>query len=91
MVESSSIPPPSNKPCGITYIKAYILFTNNLECMNYDVWRGVFETDYVTFGVIDHLSSSDDKVVAAINKKEWDRLDALAKMWIFDTITHTLT
>lgn len=70
----------SDKPYGITNIKAYILFTLDIEHMNYDAWWDVFETHCIAFGVAEHLSPQDDKVIVA-DKKEWDRVDALVKMF----------
>lgn len=92
MVTSNPVPFfSSDKPYDITNIKTYIPFTLDLERMNYDAWRGVFETHCVTFWVNDHLSQPADKVADTSDKKEWTRVDAIVKMWIFGTMTQSLT
>ncbi|KAL7607668.1 hypothetical protein Lser_V15G12469 [Lactuca serriola] len=91
MVTSNMVSSSSDKPYSITNIKAYIPFTLDLERMNYDAWHDVFETQCVTFGVNDHLSQPDDKAADRSDKKEWTRVDSLVKMWIFGTMTQSLT
>ena len=49
---------PSEKPFGISQIRAYIPIRLDLDKMNYDVWRELFETHCLTFGVVDHLDGS---------------------------------
>ncbi|XP_010496488.1 PREDICTED: uncharacterized protein LOC104773550 [Camelina sativa] len=79
----------SDKPFGISQIRAYIPIILDLEKMNYDVWRELFETHCLTFGVLEHL----DGTTAATpdTEKVWKERDGLVKMWIYATIIDSLT
>lgn len=48
----------SDKPFGISQIHAYIPIVLDLEKMNYDVWRELFETHYLMFGILGHLDGT---------------------------------
>ncbi|KAG7599937.1 Ribonuclease H-like superfamily [Arabidopsis suecica] len=79
----------TDKPFGISQIRAYIPIMLDLDKMNYDVWREVFETHCLTFGVLDHLDGSSAPTPAT--EKVWKERDGLVKMWIYGTITDSLT
>ena len=78
----------SEKPFVISQIRAYIPIILNLDKMNYDVWREIFETHCLTFGVVDHLDGSS--VATPETEKTWKERDGLVKMWIYGTITDSL-
>ena len=78
----------SEKPFVISQIRAYIPIILNLDKMNYDVWREIFETHCLTFGVLDHLGGSS--VATPETEKTWKEQDGLVKMWIYGTITDSL-
>lgn len=78
----------SEKPFVISQIRAYIPIILNLDKMNYDVWREIFETHCLTFGVLDHLDGSS--VATPETEKTWKERDGLVKMWIYGTITDSL-
>ncbi|XP_010463365.1 PREDICTED: uncharacterized protein LOC104744036 [Camelina sativa] len=78
----------TNKPFGISQIKAYIPITLDMTKMNYDVWRELFETHYLTFGVLGHLNGSSTATPAT--KQQWTEHDGLVKMWIYGTISESI-
>lgn len=77
-----------DKPFGISQIRAYIPIVLDLDKMNYDVWREIFETHCLTFGVLDHLDGSSAPTPET--EKTWKERDGLVKMWIYGTITDSL-
>lgn len=78
----------SDKPFGISQIRAYIPIILNLDKMNYDVWREIFETHCLTFGVSDHLDGTS--AATPETEKVWKERDGLVKTWIYGTITDSL-
>lgn len=83
---------PSEKPYGITNIKSYVPLVLDLDHMNYDAWRELFETHCKGFGVIKHLLPSPSAASASstVEKEEWEERDAIVKTWIYGTITQSL-
>ncbi|CAL9216541.1 unnamed protein product [Arabidopsis halleri] len=79
----------SDKPFGISQIRAYIPIVLDLDKMNYDVWREMFETHCLTFGVLGHLDGTS--VATPDTAKSWKEHDGLVKMWIYGTISVDLT
>lgn len=79
----------SDKPFGISQIRAYIPIVLDLDKMNYDVWREMFETHCLTFGVLGHLDGTS--VATPDTAKSWKEHDGLVKMWIYGTISGDLT
>ena len=78
----------SEKPFGISQIRAYIPIMLDHDKMNYDVWREIFETHCLTFGVLDHLDGTS--VATPETEKTWKEHDGFVKMWIYGTITNSL-
>lgn len=79
----------SDKPFGISQIRAYIPIVLDLDKMNYDVWREMFETHCLMFGVLGHLDGTS--VATPDTAKSWKEHDGLVKMWIYGTISGDLT
>jgi len=75
----------SDKPFGITYIGAYVPLVLDLEELNYDTWRELFETHCLTFGVLSHLTT-----IPAEQSDSWKKLDSLVKLWLYGTISKPL-
>ena len=86
---ATTTPNSSDKPFGISQIRAYIPIVLDLDKMNYDVWREMFETHCLTFGVLGHLDGTS--VAAPATDQIWKEHDGLVKMWIYGTISGELT
>jgi len=69
-------------------IRAYIFVTLDLNKLNYDVWRELFETLCLSFGVLGHIDGSSTPT--PMTEKRWKERDGLVKMWIYGTITDSL-
>ncbi|XP_010474592.2 PREDICTED: uncharacterized protein LOC104754147 [Camelina sativa] len=59
-----------------------------MDKMNYDVWRELFETHCLTFGVLGHLNGTSAPTPPT--ETTWKERDDLVKMWIYGTITDSL-
>ena len=78
---------PTEKLYGIANIKAYIPLVLDLDELNYDAWRELFQTHCVGFKVIDHIDGSVD---GRPDDRDWSNLDSIVKMWIYGTISKSL-
>ncbi|XP_010442221.1 PREDICTED: uncharacterized protein LOC104725288 [Camelina sativa] len=76
------------KSFGITQIRAYIFVTLDLNKLNYEVWRELFETHCLSFSVLGHIDGSSS--LTPMTEKRWKERDGLVKMWIYGTITDSL-
>lgn len=85
MAATSSL---TDKPFGISQIKAYIPITLDMAKLNYQVWREVFETHCTSFGVLGHIDGSLSSTPET--EKQWKEHDGLVKMWIYGTITDSI-
>lgn len=83
-IEGSS----SAKPRSVSQIQAYIPIVLDLIKMNYDVWRELFETHCVTFGVEGHLDGTT--IINPTTETKWKEHDGFVKMWIYRTISDAL-
>ncbi|KAL4563972.1 hypothetical protein LXL04_028021 [Taraxacum kok-saghyz] len=80
--------PITEKPGGISHIRASVPFLLDYDHMNYDAWRELFETHCCGCGVADHLRPPKDP--ASSNMEEWERIDSVVKSWIYSTLTPSL-
>ncbi|XP_020883040.1 uncharacterized protein LOC110228946 isoform X2 [Arabidopsis lyrata subsp. lyrata] len=83
--------PPSSsneKLYGITQIKAYIPILLDMANLYYNLWRELFETHCVSFGVLGHLDGSTKSTPEIA--KEWKERDGHVKMWIYGTISESI-
>lgn len=90
----------SDKPYGITNIKSYVPLLLDVDRMNYDAWRELFENHCKGFGVHRHLLpsvpsaeasiSTADKATGVNDKAEWEEMDAIVKGWIYGTLAQPL-
>jgi len=55
MTGETSTPSSYEKAYRRTNIKAFIPLAVDLEELNYDSWRELFETQCITFGVLGHV------------------------------------
>lgn len=62
-----------------------ILDSNKLS---YDAWKKLFETHRINLGVKVHLTGFSKPEKAY--DEAWSNLDDLVKMWIYETVTHSL-
>ncbi|KFK22676.1 hypothetical protein AALP_AAs71218U000100, partial [Arabis alpina] len=84
----TTTPEKSEKPFGISQIKAYIPIVLDMNKFNYDVWRELFETHCTTFNVLEHIEGSGNPTPAIA--KTWAERDGLVKMWIYGTLSESL-
>ncbi|XP_024011285.1 uncharacterized protein LOC112086548 [Eutrema salsugineum] len=78
----------NDKPFGISQIRAYIPLILDLNKLNYDTWRELFETHCLTFGVSGHLDGTAS--LTPDTEKQWKERDGLVKMWIYGTISESI-
>lgn len=63
-------------------IKAFVHLTLDLEELNYDSWRELFETHSISFAVLGHVDSSSQ--LTSDNNTEWNKLDSLQALNLRD-------
>ncbi|XP_010445490.1 PREDICTED: uncharacterized protein LOC104728159 [Camelina sativa] len=78
----------NEKPFSISQIKAYIPITLDMTKLSYQVWRELFESHCICFGVLSHLDVAF--VPTPETEKEWKEHDDLLKMWIYGTISESI-
>ncbi|EOA26017.1 hypothetical protein CARUB_v10019423mg [Capsella rubella] len=88
MAENLPKPIATDKPFTIIQIKAYVHVTLNMEKLNYEVWRELFETHCSSFGVIGHIDGTSATPTPADNS--WLEHDNLVKMWLYMTISESI-
>ncbi|XP_010484948.1 PREDICTED: uncharacterized protein LOC104763245 [Camelina sativa] len=79
---------PAEKAFGVTHIKSYIPLVLDMQKMNYDAWRELFETHCLSFSVSGHLDGTS--VPATPQDTAWKERDGLVKMWIYGTISPSI-
>lgn len=87
------------KPTSTINIKHVVPTVLDLDQMNYDIWRELFEIHYIDYEVADHLvlsvltpsSSSTEKApenTQPITKTNiWKHNDSIVKSWLYDTLS----
>lgn len=88
MAGENSTTSSSEKPYDITNIKAFVPLTLDLDELNYDSWRELFETHCISFGVLGHVDGTSRP--KSDTDLEWNKLDSLVKLWIYRTISKPL-
>ncbi|XP_010441051.1 PREDICTED: uncharacterized protein LOC104724290 [Camelina sativa] len=78
----------NEKPYSISQIKAYIPIMLDIKKLNYHVWRELFETHCICFGVFGNLDGTTTPT--ADTKKEWKEHYGLVNMWIYGTISESI-
>ncbi|KAI3503335.1 hypothetical protein L1887_31775 [Cichorium endivia] len=83
-------PPPSSnqKWYGVINIKTYVPIILDLNELNYDAWRELFETHCRGFGVRSFLTGESKPTSA--DDEEWYKLDSVVKTWLYGTLTQSL-
>ncbi|XP_052623812.1 uncharacterized protein LOC128129200 [Lactuca sativa] len=76
------------KPFSINNIKSFVPLILDLNQLNYDYWRVLFETHCRAYGVYGHLDCSSRPKDA--KDEPWHNLDILVAMWIYVTLTQPL-
>ncbi|XP_010501787.1 PREDICTED: uncharacterized protein LOC104779092 [Camelina sativa] len=59
-----------------------------MDKLNYDIWRELFETHCLSFGVSSHLDGTSSP--SSDTDTKWKERDGLVKMWIYGTISESL-
>ncbi|KAL7606224.1 hypothetical protein Lser_V15G20208 [Lactuca serriola] len=80
--------PKNQKPYGALNIKTYVPIILDLNELNYDAWRELFETHCRGFGVRDFLTG--DSKPTSNKDEEWFTLDSVVKTWLYGTLTQSL-
>ncbi|CAL9216467.1 unnamed protein product, partial [Arabidopsis halleri] len=88
ITSTSSPSSSSDKLFGISQIKAYVPIVLDMEKLNYDSWRELFETHCISFGVLGHLDGTTK--LTDDNETQWKERDGLVKMWIYGTISASI-
>ncbi|XP_010468738.1 PREDICTED: uncharacterized protein LOC104748855 [Camelina sativa] len=79
---------PLDKVFTVTHIKSHIPLVLDMQKMNYDAWRELFESHCYSFGVYGHLDGTSTPANA--NDTIWKERDGIVKMWIYGTISSSL-
>ncbi|XP_010446056.1 PREDICTED: uncharacterized protein LOC104728825 [Camelina sativa] len=87
-LSESSTPTTTEKPFGISQIRAHVPVILDLHKHNYDTWREIFETHCTSFGVIGLLDGSEKSTPKT--EKQWKERDGLVKMWIYGIVSEEL-
>lgn len=78
----------TDRSLSLTQIKAHIPITLDMNQMNYDIWRELFETHCLSFTVLSHLDGSS--LPTGLGDTLWNQTDGTIKMWIYRTIYESL-
>ena len=83
----------NDKPSSTINIKHAVPFVLDLDQMNYDVWRQLFELHCIGYGVDHHLQpptqpqteKEKEKTTAksVAVKVNWTRMDSIVQSWIY--------
>lgn len=85
---TAATPPINNDRLSLTQIRANIPIILDMNKMNYDVWRTLFETHCFSFAVTGHLDGSFDPTGSS--DTNWYQIGGTIKMWIYETISESL-
>ncbi|XP_010516926.1 PREDICTED: uncharacterized protein LOC104792475 [Camelina sativa] len=73
---------------SLTQIRAHIPIILDMNKMNYDSWRILFETHCLSFSLTGHLDGSS--LPTGPTDTIWKQLNNTVKMWIYGTISESL-
>ena len=73
---------------SLTQIKNHIPIILDMNQMNYDLWRELFETHCHSFTVLGHLDGTS--LPTDPTDTAWSQVDGTVKMWIYGTISESL-
>ncbi|XP_010430737.2 PREDICTED: uncharacterized protein LOC104714976 [Camelina sativa] len=86
---STAIPTASpTSAASLTQIRAHIPLTLDMNKMNYDSWRILFETHCFSFSLTGHIDGSF--IPTGPTDTNWKQLENTVKMWIYGTISESL-
>ncbi|KAI3746176.1 hypothetical protein L6452_08599 [Arctium lappa] len=83
-------PSPIHRAYAITNIKTYVPLILDLTARNYDPWRDLFTAHCIAYDVLDHIDDSYDAPNKPPTDLEWEKLDAMVKLWLFGSISQSL-
>ncbi|PWA95376.1 hypothetical protein CTI12_AA051410 [Artemisia annua] len=75
-------------PYKVANIKDRIPFVLDLDELNYPAWRVCFKTHCVGYDVLGHIDGTS--VPEGPNDKNWEQIDAVVKLWIYNSISEPL-
>ncbi|XP_071728671.1 uncharacterized protein [Rutidosis leptorrhynchoides] len=73
---------------GVANIRTFVPLNLDLDELNYDSWRELFETHCMSFDLMGHLDGSSKPT--ADDDKDWKKIDSLIKLWIYGTLSKPL-
>lgn len=73
---------------SLTQISAHIPITLDMNKMNYDQWRILFETHCFSFFLTGHFDGTS--LPTGLTHTTWKQLDNTVQMWIYGTIIESL-
>lgn len=79
---------PVERAYSVTNIKSRIPLILDTDEHNYDAWRKVLLTHYLTFDVFGHVDVTSTP--SGDNDQPWIKREGLVKLWIYDTLEPSL-
>ncbi|EOA14367.1 hypothetical protein CARUB_v10027552mg [Capsella rubella] len=80
--------PATDRSLTLTQIKAHIPIILDMNQVNYDIWRELFEMHCHSFTCLGHLDGTS--VSAGPDDTQWSQIDGTINMWIYGTISESL-
>lgn len=80
--------PVNDRTLSLPQIKAHIPITLDMNLMNYDIWRELFEMHCRSFNVLGHLDGTS--APTGETDTAWSQVDGTVKMWIYGTLSESL-
>lgn len=74
----------------VAHIKTCILIQLDDKGTNYNTWVTLFKLHCRTYLVDSHLLAEDSSKASTPKDDEWQRLDDMARTWIYSTISPSL-
>lgn len=95
-----STPTLSDKPSSTINIKHDVPLVLDLDQMNYDIWRELFEIHCINYGVDHHLQPPRQNTVEQSDKEKdkstadsvaakiaWTHTDSIVRSWMYGTLS----
>lgn len=75
---------PTYKIYGITNIKSYVPLLIDIDRLNYDSQKKLFQTHCIGYKVFGHLDGTSKNTA---DYPEWETVDNIVKQWMYETLT----
>ncbi|CAA7060155.1 unnamed protein product [Microthlaspi erraticum] len=87
-IQAAATAPVTDRSLSLTQIKTHIPLILDMNHMNYDIWRELFETHCHSFSVLGHIDGTS--LPTGDEDTVWAQTDGTVKMWIYGTISESL-